>query len=159
MSIFILFESDEGLFEGAFSLWVSLSPTVWKVSKCGFFFLVRVFWDLNWIRENTEQKKLRIWTLFSQCPFAALQKKLCRVFWDFRKCLRHCKAVWRNFRLKIFSMLRFGMNWLNYIVPIALIRQNQSNACIIPKRFSDMKLSLSGCFKEFNTCMMLFSRN
>ena len=31
------------------------------------FFLVRIFLHLNWIWENTEQKKLRIWTLFTHC--------------------------------------------------------------------------------------------
>ena len=29
-------------------------------------FLVRIFPYLYWIRENTDQKKLRIWTLFTQ---------------------------------------------------------------------------------------------
>ena len=47
---------------------------VWKVSKHGVFcspyFPVFVYE----IRENTEQKKLRIWTLFTQCNFKALRK-------------------------------------------------------------------------------------
>ena len=29
-------------------------------------FLVRIFLYLDWIQENTEQKKLRIWTLLTQ---------------------------------------------------------------------------------------------
>ena len=33
------------------------------------FFLVRIFPYLDWIRENTNQKKLRIWTLFTQWNF------------------------------------------------------------------------------------------
>ena len=31
------------------------------------FFLVRIFLYSDWIQENTDQKKLRIWTLFTQC--------------------------------------------------------------------------------------------
>ena len=30
-------------------------------------FLVRIFLYLDWIQEDTDQKKLRIWTLFTQC--------------------------------------------------------------------------------------------
>ena len=33
------------------------------------FFLVRIFSYSDWIRENTDQKKLRIWTLFTQYQF------------------------------------------------------------------------------------------
>ena len=37
-----------------------------EVSKYGVF-LVRIFLDPDWIQENTDQKNLRIWTLFTQC--------------------------------------------------------------------------------------------
>ena len=51
--------------------------TAWKMSKYGVF-LVRIFPHSDWIRrdtpsysarmrENTDQKKLRIWTLFTKC--------------------------------------------------------------------------------------------
>ena len=33
------------------------------------FFLVRIFPFSDWIRENTDQKKLRIWTLFTKCKY------------------------------------------------------------------------------------------
>ena len=33
------------------------------------FFLVRIFPHSDWIRENMDQKKLRIWTLFTQCCY------------------------------------------------------------------------------------------
>ena len=33
------------------------------------FFLVHIFPYSNWIRENTDQKKFRIWTLFTQWYF------------------------------------------------------------------------------------------
>ena len=61
-------------------LWWSI--TAWKVSKCVVFFWyifsrTRTQWeDLRCksphsvqIRENADQKKLRIWTLFTQCIF------------------------------------------------------------------------------------------
>ena len=38
----------------------STTETLWKVSKYRVF-----FWSI--LRENTDQKKLRIWTLFTQC--------------------------------------------------------------------------------------------
>ena len=31
------------------------------------FFLVRIFLYSDWIQENTDKKKLRIWTIFTQC--------------------------------------------------------------------------------------------
>ena len=42
---------------------------VWSLrKKCPHteFFLVRIFLYSNWIQENTDQKKLRIWILFKQ---------------------------------------------------------------------------------------------
>ena len=35
------------------------------------FFLVRIFPHSDWIRENTDQKNLRIWTLSTQCVSSA----------------------------------------------------------------------------------------
>ena len=37
-----------------------------EVSKYGVF-QVRIFLYPDWIQENTDQKNLRIWTLFTQC--------------------------------------------------------------------------------------------
>ena len=45
--------------------------TAWKVSKYEVF-LVRVFLYSVRIQENTDQKKLRIWTLFTQWSFCLL---------------------------------------------------------------------------------------
>ena len=44
----------------------------WNVFNCVKsvqleFFLVRFFLYSDWIQKNTDQKKLRIWTLFTQC--------------------------------------------------------------------------------------------
>ena len=36
------------------------------------FFLARIFLYLVRIQENTDQEKLRIWTLFTQCTLRAL---------------------------------------------------------------------------------------
>ena len=46
------------------NMWV----TAWKVSKYGVF-LFRIFLYSVRIQENTEQRKLRIWTLFMQGVF------------------------------------------------------------------------------------------
>ena len=43
--------------------------TAWKVSKKGV--LRGPHFPLFWIQENTDQKKLRIWTLFAQCKRCA----------------------------------------------------------------------------------------
>ena len=40
------------------------------------FFLVHIFLYLVRIQENTDQKKLRIWTLYAQC---GLKKAMCRL--------------------------------------------------------------------------------
>ena len=40
--------------------------SAWKVSKYGVF-LVLIFLYLDRIQENTDQEKLRIWTIFTQC--------------------------------------------------------------------------------------------
>ena len=49
------------------------------------FFLVRIFPYSDWMRENTGQKKLRIWTLFTQWLYCEL-----RFFWS---CLSKVKTL------------------------------------------------------------------
>ena len=46
------------------------------------FFLVRIFLYSVRIQENTDHKKLRIWTLFTQCILSL--KKSIQVFWQLR---------------------------------------------------------------------------
>ena len=58
-------------FLGALTIFMlSWVDTAWKVSKYGVFsglyFLVGVSESVR-MRENTDQKKLRIWSLFTQC--------------------------------------------------------------------------------------------
>ena len=63
--------------------------TAWKVSKYGVFFwpifscirteygdLLRKSLYSVWIQKNADQKKLRIWTLFTQCLFSAFLNRL-----------------------------------------------------------------------------------
>ena len=38
------------------------------------FFLVRILLYSDWIQENTDQKKLRIWTIFKQCKEEIIRK-------------------------------------------------------------------------------------
>ena len=47
---------------------VSLSHTTRNTE----FFLVRIFPYLHWIRENMDQKKLRVWALFTHCQLILL---------------------------------------------------------------------------------------
>ena len=55
------------------------------------FFLVRIFPYSDWIRENTDQKNLRIWTLFTQwlCSDYALLLLLYVVIVPLRICTRY----------------------------------------------------------------------
>ena len=46
----------------------SLISTAWKMSEYGVI-LVYIFLYSDWIQENMDQEKLRIWTLFRQCYF------------------------------------------------------------------------------------------
>ena len=39
------------------------------------FFLVCIFLYSDWIQENTDQRKLRLWIFFTQCKFKALCSK------------------------------------------------------------------------------------
>ena len=63
--------------------WVMISPgresdVVTLREKCpnSEFFLVRIFSDSVRIRENADQRKLRIWTLFTQCK-SLIHTNLC----------------------------------------------------------------------------------
>ena len=38
-------------------------------------FVVLIFPHLDWMRENTDQKKLRIWILFTQCEIKFVVKE------------------------------------------------------------------------------------
>ena len=47
-------------------LWHETLNTLREKFPSTEFFLVRIFLCLDWLQENTVQKKLRIWTLFTQ---------------------------------------------------------------------------------------------
>ena len=67
---------------------IDFAGTAWKVSKYGVFSgrYVPVFglntemYGVNRIQENTNQKKLRIWTLFTQCDYTDYQGHLKNCF-------------------------------------------------------------------------------
>ena len=44
-----------------------ISNTAWKVSKYGVF--LGPYFSVFGMQENLDQKKLRIWTLFTQCKY------------------------------------------------------------------------------------------
>ena len=48
------------------------------------FFLVRIFLYSDWIQENMDQKKLRIWTLFTHCLSSNTPKILLN--WGIHAC-------------------------------------------------------------------------
>ena len=47
-------------------VWLKNNTTAWKMSKYGVFLQSKSPYSVR-IQENTDQKKLRIWTLFTQC--------------------------------------------------------------------------------------------
>ena len=61
--------------------------TAWEVSKCGFFFwsVFSCIWtdygDLRSIQENTDQNKLHIWILFTQCLWCGRENK--KMLWHY----------------------------------------------------------------------------
>ena len=70
--------------------------------------LVRIFPYLDWIRENTDQKKLLIWILFTQC--IALWKVTLEIlffFWSFNDNFANIKTRGndRNFFLQLTKLL------------------------------------------------------
>ena len=70
--------------------------------------LVRIFPYLDWIRENTDQKKLIIWILFTQC--IALWKVTLEIFfffWSFNDSFANIKTRGndRNFFLQLTKLL------------------------------------------------------
>ena len=78
--------------------------TAWKVSKYGVF-SAPYFQDLNWIRENTDQKKLRIRTLFTQWV-------LNRDFLDFHITRQIRKQKEQHTRTKESSNSNFALQFI-----------------------------------------------
>ena len=55
---------------------IQVTITAWKITKYGVF-LVRIFLYSYWIQENTDQKKLHIWTLFTHWNLAPIVLFFC----------------------------------------------------------------------------------
>ena len=71
-SLIIVSKTTEKRYPPLCSRWLNLSENqlicaLRKKCPSTAFFLVRVFLYSDWIQENTDQKKLRIYTLFTQC--------------------------------------------------------------------------------------------
>ena len=65
------------------------------------FFLARIFLYLDWIQENTDQKKLRVWTLLTQCQ--SIQSSVSKWKIDYLKqSLRKKESVFGVILLRIF---------------------------------------------------------
>ena len=65
------------------------------------FFLVRIFLYSDWIQENTDQKKLHIWTLFAQW------KEIKEITYLKEKEITYLKEI----NLSLFTIWTF-INWL-----------------------------------------------
>ena len=111
------------------------------------FFLVRIFLYLDWILEKTDQKKLCIWTLFTQCDCwwkkKQFEKKLLnldsRIFYYRRKFLRtETSTVSRflTYSTKVQTIKTF-QNWSSTKIYVRYIFQTLS----LVKFSNDFKFS------------------
>ena len=81
-------------------LWAGLLfSTAWKVYK---YSLLNVLSTFNWIRENTNQKKLHIWTIFTLCRLPA-----CTCLYLIERCI----LVPVKDRIEIFPKWLFVANY------------------------------------------------
>ena len=93
--------------------WLKINLTLSENYSTTEFFLVCIFPHLNWIRENTDQEKLRIWTLFTRVTVR--YGKL----WNFH----FAKVLPKNYQNQfcflgklVFKMVTICMViWINYI--------------------------------------------
>ena len=83
----------------AFQL-AAVGPTLCEKCLNTEFFMARIFLYSDWIQENTDQKKFRIWTLFTQSqhfPFLVFETMLC-----FLLCSINCEHAATTQRAPIF---------------------------------------------------------
>ena len=57
------------------------------------FFMVRIFLYSDWIQENTDQKKLRIWTIFRRCMRGWLKLKRLKLYWGIKNIATKLKVT------------------------------------------------------------------
>ena len=81
-------------------------------------FLVRIFVYSVWIQENTDEKKLRMWTLLTQWKFQAIRPKFCincvfpQNFHNKKLC-----EISEFYKVVAVSVLVIGLEWnLPFIV-------------------------------------------
>ena len=57
------------------------------------FFMVRIFLYSDWIQENTDQKKLRIWTIFRRRMRGWLKLKRLKLYWGIKNIATKLKVT------------------------------------------------------------------
>ena len=67
------------------------------------FLLVRIFLYLDWIQEIADQKKVRVWTLFTQCQVKIFTLIMICFTYDFRVGMDSSKSCGQKFGQKLFS--------------------------------------------------------
>ena len=92
------------------------------------------------IRENTDQKKLRIWTLFTQCYILNMYKLICKLTDSVSAALYKIKEkslklvslphFLHDFWRKVFLTLYF-IHWPNFIVWLSLFLEILDSMCIV----------------------------
>ena len=102
------------------------------------FFLVRIFLYSDWIQEKMDQKKLRIWTLFTQCTGQRICTLACFICWFISNtcCLYQEKEVIpRNIKIAAFPSLITCLITRLIVIDIALLMVLLCNCplfCICP---------------------------
>ena len=70
------------------------------------FFLVCIFLYSDWVQENTDQKKLRIWTLFTQSLPQKLGKVLIGIVYQFIALLKILLPMFWKFIAKLLQRFK-----------------------------------------------------
>ena len=75
------------------------------------FFLVHIFPHLDWMRENTDQRKLRIWTLHAVCIFfVTFLRGLVKHIENKTQSARSKFAALKNFMILTVSLTKAEQN-------------------------------------------------
>ena len=88
------------------TLWIKLWETEHYFRRSLFalvleFFLVRIFLYSDWIQENTDRKKLRIWTLFTQWH---IRSKRSFYYYDVDRKLSKMKLRLKSNKLRVHAV-------------------------------------------------------
>ena len=116
--------------------------TAWKVSKYGVF-LVPIFLYSDWIHDNTEQKTLRIWTLFTQWKVFHLVNNNQIPFIISHFSLRE-KYPNTEFFCSVFSRIRteYGEIWSIFPYSVGILENTDQKKLCIWTHFTQWLLHL-----------------